>query len=114
VPSGNGITAEEGAPLTNKRAKLHRRVAANTGAWRLAALIRRHKGLQYRICKLLFEILNMERDAEMIRNATRIVGGIEGAAALTVTVALIGGAVESHPHTNNLVARLDQECSSHR
>jgi hypothetical protein len=107
VPSGNGITAEEGAPLTNERAELHRRVAANTGAWRLAALIRRHKGLQDGVGELLLKILNMERDAEVIGNATRIVGGVEGAAALAVTVTLIGGTVKSHPHSNNLMARLD-------
>jgi hypothetical protein len=56
----------------------------------------------------------MERDAEVIRNATRIVGGVEGAAALAMTVALIGGAVEAHPYSNNLMACLNQECSSNR
>jgi hypothetical protein len=114
VPSGNGIAAEECAPLTNECAELHRRIAANTGAWRFTALIRRHKRLKDGVGELLLEILNMERDAEMIGNATRIIGGIKGAAALAMTVALIRGAVESHPHSNNLMARLDQECSSNR
>jgi hypothetical protein len=114
VPSGNGIAAEECAPLTNECAELHRRIAANTRAWCLTALIRRHKRLKDGVGELLLEILNMERDAEMIGNATRIVGGVEGAAALAVTVALIGGTVKSHPHSNNLMARLDQECSSNR
>jgi hypothetical protein len=62
----------------------------------------------------LLEVLNVERDAEVICNATRIVRGVEGAAALAVTVALIGGAVEAHPHSNYFVTGLNQECSSNR
>jgi hypothetical protein len=76
VPSGNGIAAEECAPLTNECAELHRRVAANAGAWRLTTLIRGHKGLKDGVGELLLEVLNMERDAEVIGNATRIVGGV--------------------------------------
>jgi hypothetical protein len=114
VPRGNGIAAEEGAPLADKRAKLHRRVAANTRAWCLTALIRRHKRFKDGIGELLLEVLNMERDAEVIGNATRIIGGIKSAAALAVTVALIGGAVQAHPHSNNLMACLNQERSSNR
>jgi hypothetical protein len=114
VPSGNGITAEEGTPLTNERAELDRRVAANARARRLTALIGRNKWLQDGIGELLFKVLNVERDAKMIGNATRIIGGIKGAAALTMTVALVGGAMQSHPHANNLVAGLDQECGSDR
>jgi hypothetical protein len=114
VPRGNGIAAEEGAPLANKRAKLHRRVAANTRAWCLTALIRRHKRFKDGIGELLLEVLNMERDAEVIGNATRIIGGIKGAAALAMTVALIRGAVESHPDTNYFVTGLNQERSSNR
>jgi hypothetical protein len=114
VPRGDGITAKEGAPLTNECAKLHRRVAANTRAWCLTALIRRHKRFKDGIGELLLEVLNMERDAEVIGNATRIIGGIKGAAALAMTVALIRGAVESHPDTNYLVTGLNQERSSNR
>jgi hypothetical protein len=114
VSRSNRITPKERTPLTNERAELHCRVAANAGARRLAALIRRHKGLQDRIGKLLLEILNMEWDAEMIGNATRIIGGIKGAAALAMTVTLVGGAMQSHPHANNLMASLDQECGSDR
>jgi hypothetical protein len=114
VPRSNRITPKERTPLTNERAELHRRVAANTGAWRLTALIRRHKRLKDGVGELLLEVLNVERDAEVICNATRIVRGVEGAAALAVTVTLIRGAVKSHPHSNNLMARLDQECSSNR
>jgi hypothetical protein len=114
VPRGDGITPKERTPLTNECAELHRRIAANTGAWRLTTLIRGHKGLQDRIGELLLEVLNMERDAEVIGNATRIVGGVEGAAALAVTVALIGGAVEAHPHTDYFMTCLNQECSSNR
>jgi hypothetical protein len=114
VPSGNGIAAEECAPLANECAELHRRIAANTGAWRFTALIRRHKRLKDGVGELLLEILNMERDAEVIGNATRIVGGVEGAAALAVTVALIRGTVESHPHTDYFMTCLNQECSSNR
>jgi hypothetical protein len=114
VPRGDGITAKEGAPLANECAKLHRRVAANTRAWCLTALIRRHKWLKDGVGELLLEVLNMERDAEVIGNATRIIGGIKGAAALTVTVALIGGTVEAHPDTNHFVTGLNQECSSNR
>jgi hypothetical protein len=114
VPRSNRVTPKERTPLTNECAELHRRIAANTRAWCLTALIRRHKRLKDGVGELLLEILNMERDAEMIGNATRIVGGIEGAAALAMTVALIRGAVEAHPHSNNLMARLDQECSSNR
>jgi hypothetical protein len=54
VPGGNGITAEEGAPLANECAELHRRVAANAGAWGFTTLIRRHKWLQDGIGELLF------------------------------------------------------------
>jgi len=50
----------------------------------------------------------------MIGNATRIVGGIKGAAALAVPIALIGGAVESHPDTHHFMASLNQECGSDR
>jgi hypothetical protein len=114
VPGGDGIAAEEGTPLTNECTELHRRVAANAGARRLTALIRRHKGLQDRIGKLLLEILNMERDAEMIGNATCIIGGIKGAAALAMTVALIGGTMQSHPYTHHFMACFNQECGSDR
>jgi hypothetical protein len=112
VPRSNRVTPKEGTPLTNECAELHRRVAANTGARRLTTLIRRHKGLQDRVGKLLLKILNMERDAEMIGNATRIIGGIKGAAALAMSVTLVGGAMESHPYADNLMASLDQECGS--
>ena len=114
VPRSNRITPKEGTPLTNERAELHRRVAANAGAWRLTALIRRHKGLQDRIGKLLLEILNMERDAEMIGNATRIIGGVKGAAALAMTVTLVGSTMQSHPYTHHFMACFNQECSSDR
>jgi hypothetical protein len=114
VPSGNGITAEEGTPLTNECAELDRRVAANAWARRLTALIGRNKWLQDGIGKLLFKVLNVERDAEMVGNATRIIGGIEGAATLAVAITLIGGAVQTHPHSNNFMTRLDQECGSDR
>ena len=114
MPSGNGITAEEGTPLTNECAELDRRVAANARARRLTALIRRNKWLQDGIGKLLFKVLNVERDAEMVGNATRIIGGIKGAAALAMSVALIGGAMQSHPYADNLMASLDQECGSDR
>jgi hypothetical protein len=114
VSGGNGIAAEEGTPLTNERAELHRRVATHARAWRLTALIRRHKRFQDRIGKLLLEILNMERDAEMIGNATRIIGGIKGAAALAMTVTLIGGAVQSHPYAHHFMTCFNQECGSDR
>jgi hypothetical protein len=114
VPSGNGITAEEGTPLTNERAELDRRIAANARTRRLTALIGRNKWLQDGIGKLLFKVLNVERDAEMVGNATRIIGGIEGAATLAVAITLIGGAVQTHPHSNNFMTRLDQECGSDR
>jgi hypothetical protein len=107
VPGGNGITAKKRTPLTNECAELYRRVATNTGARGLTTLIRRHKGLQDRIGKLLLEILNMERDAEMIGNATRIIGGVKGATAFAMAVALVGGAMQAHPHADNLVARLN-------
>jgi hypothetical protein len=114
VPSGNGITAEEGTPLTNERAELDRRVAANARARRLTALIGRNKWLQDGIGELLFKVLNVERDAKMIGNATRIIGGIKGAAALAMSVALIGGAMQSHPYADNLMASFNQECGSDR
>jgi hypothetical protein len=114
VPGGNGIAAEEGTPLTNECAELHRRVAANAGAWRLTTLIRRHKRLQDRIGKLLLEILNMEWDAEMIGNTTRIIGGVKGAAALTMTVTLISGAMQSHPYAHHFMTCFNQECGSDR
>jgi hypothetical protein len=114
VPSGNGITAEEGTPLTNECTELDRRVAANARARRLTALIGRNKWLQDGIGKLLFKVLNVERDAEMVGNATRIISGIKGAAALAMSVALIGGAVQAHPYANNLMASFNQECGSDR
>jgi hypothetical protein len=114
VPRSNRVTPKERTPLTNECAELHRRIAANTGAWRLTTLIRRHKRFKDGIGELLLQVLNMERDAEVIGNATRIVGGVEGAAALAVTVALIRGTVESHPHTDYFMTCLNQECSSNR
>ena len=50
----------------------------------------------------------------MVGNATRIIGGIEGAAALAMTVALVGGAMQSHPHAHHFMAGLNQECGSDR
>jgi hypothetical protein len=114
VPSGNGIAAEEGTPLTNECAELDRRVAANAWARRFTALIGRNKWLQDGIGELLFKVLNVERDAKMIGNATRIIGGIKGAAALAMSVALIGGAMQSHPYADNLMASFNQECGSDR
>jgi len=93
VSSGNRVAPKERAPLANECAKLYRRVAADAGARGLTTPIRRHKWLQDRIGKLLLKILNMKRDAEMIGNATRIIGGVKGATALAVTVTLVGSAV---------------------
>jgi hypothetical protein len=107
VPGGNGITAKKRTPLTNECAELYRRVAPNTGARGLTTLIRRHKRLQDGIGELLFKILNVKRDAEVVGNASGIVGGIKGATAFAMSIALIGGAVQAHPHTDNLVARLN-------
>jgi hypothetical protein len=56
--------------------------------------------------------LDVERDAEMIGNATRIIGGIKGAAALAMSVALIGGTMQSHPYADHFMAGLNQECGS--
>jgi hypothetical protein len=56
----------------------------------------------------------MERDAEMVGNATRIIGGIKGAAALAMSIALIGGAMQSHPYAHNFMACFNQECGSDR
>jgi hypothetical protein len=49
----------------------------------------------------------MKWDAEMIGNATRIIGGVKGAAALAMTVALVGGAMQSHPHADDLMTSLN-------
>ena len=114
VTGSNRFTAERRTPLANECTELHRRVAADTGAWCLTTLIRRHKWLQDRVGKLLFKVLNVERDAKVVGNATRIIRGIEGAAALAMAVTLIRGAVQAHPHSNNFMPRLDQECGSDR
>jgi hypothetical protein len=114
VPGSNRITAEERTPLANEGAELHRCVATHARARRLTALIRRHKWFQNRIGELLLKVLNVERDAKMIGDATRIVSGIEGAAALAMAVTLIGRAVQAHPYAHDLMASLDQECSSDR
>jgi hypothetical protein len=114
VPRSNRIAAKECTPLPHQCAELHRGVAAHAGARRLTALICRNKGLQDGIGELLLKILNVERDPEMVGDTTRIIGGIKGAAALAMSVALIGGAVQAHPYANNLVASLDQECGSDR
>jgi hypothetical protein len=114
VPRSNRIAAKECTPLPYQCAELHRCVAANAGARRLTALIRRNKGLQDGIGELLLKILNVERDPEMVGDTTRIIGGIKGAATLAVPITLIGGAVQAHPHSNNFMARLDQECGSDR
>jgi hypothetical protein len=107
VPRSNRVTTEERAPLANEGAEFHRGVAAHARARRLTALIRRHKWFQDRIGELLLKVLNVERNAKMIGDATRIVSGIEGAAALAMAITLIGGAMQSHPHADNLVARLN-------
>jgi hypothetical protein len=114
VSRRNRIATEEGTPLPHECAELHRGVAANAGAWCLAALIRRNKGLQDGIGEFLLQVLNVERNAEVVGNATRIVGGIKRATALPVTVTLVGGAMKAHPHTNYVMARLNQECGGHR
>jgi hypothetical protein len=114
VPRSNRVAAKECTPLPHQCAELHRCVAANTGARRLTALIRRDKGLQDRIRELLLEILNVERDAKMVGDTTRIVGGIQGAATLAVAVTLIGGAVESHPDTHHFMTCFSQECGGDR
>jgi len=114
VAGGNSIATKESAPLPNERAKLHRRIAANARARCLTALIRSNERFQYGIGELSFKVLNVERDAEMVGDAPRVVSGIKGAATLAVTVTLIGGAVQAHPDTNDLMAGLDQECRSDR
>jgi hypothetical protein len=50
----------------------------------------------------------------VIRNAACVISGIKGATALAVTIALISGAVKSHPYTNHIVTLLDQERSGNR
>jgi hypothetical protein len=114
VAGGNSIATKESAPLPNERAKLHRRIAANARARCLTALIRSDERFQYGIGELSFKVLNVEWDAEMVGDAPCVVSGIKGAATLAVTVTLIGGAVQAHPNTNDLMAGLDQECRSDR
>jgi hypothetical protein len=77
-------------------------------------LIRRHKGLQDGVGELLLKVLNMKWDTKMIGDATRIVSGIESAAALAMTVTLIGGAMQTHPNTDHFMTGLDEEGSSNR
>jgi hypothetical protein len=114
VPGGDGIAAEEGTPLPNERAKLHRRITANARARRLTALIRSDERFQYGIGELSFKVLNVEWDAEMVGDATCVVSGIKGAAALSLPIALICCAVEAHPDTDNLMPSLNQERRGHR
>jgi hypothetical protein len=56
----------------------------------------------------------MERDAEMIGNTTRIIGGVKGAAALTMAIALVGGTMQAHPYAHHFMTCFNQECSSDR
>jgi hypothetical protein len=49
----------------------------------------------------------MEWNAQVVRYAPCVIGGVEGAAALAVTVALIGGAMQTHPYTHHLMARFN-------
>jgi hypothetical protein len=60
----------------------------------------------------LLKVLDMKRDAEMVGDTTCIVCGIKGAAALALTITLIGGAMQTHPHPNYLMSSLHQEGSS--
>jgi hypothetical protein len=107
VARSNCITSEEGAPLSHQRAKLHRRIASNTGARCLTVKIRTDERLKDRCGELALKVLDVERDLQLISNAARIICSVQRTAALSATVYSIRRIMQPHPDTNNFVSRLN-------
>jgi hypothetical protein len=107
VPRSNRITSEEGAPLPNKRAKLHRRIASNTGARCLTVKIRTNERLKDRRGELALKVLDVERDLQLISNTAGIICSVQRAAALSAAIHAIRRIVQPHPDTDNFVSRLN-------
>jgi hypothetical protein len=109
VPRSYCITSEEGAPLPDECAKLHRRIASHTRARRFAVKVRTNKRLKDRLGKFALKILDVERDLQLISNTARIICSIQRTAALSATVHSIRRIMQTHPDADYFVARLNKE-----
>jgi hypothetical protein len=107
VARSNRITSEEGAPLPDECAKLHRRIASNAGARRLTVKIRTDERLKDRCGELALKVLDVEGDLQLISNTARIIRSVQRTAALPATVHAIRRIVQPHPDTNNFMSRLN-------
>jgi hypothetical protein len=114
VPSCNRLAAEQCTPLPDECTKLHRRVAADARARRLAAEIRANKWLKHRGGKLALKILNVERDLQLVGYPSCVVCRIKRAATLPSPIHAIRSIVQAHPHANNLMSGLNKKCGRNR
>src|SRR5207302_9235893 len=87
-----------------ERSKLQTAVAGNTRNRRLAIQIAVDERLHYVALEFLFQIQNIERKAQLLRDATRVVNVIQRAAARRQRVAIF-----VHTDTAALVPQLHRE-----
>ena len=71
--------------------------------------VRVEERLQDAGIELALEVEDVERDAELAGDATRVVGGVERAAALLELAVRVGDVVQAHPDADDLDALLVQE-----
>jgi hypothetical protein len=107
VARSNRITSEERTPLPHQRAKLHRRIASNTGARCLTVKIRTDERLKDRCGELALKVLDVEWDLQLISNAAGIICSVQRTAALSATVYSIRRIMQTHPDTYNFVSHLN-------
>jgi hypothetical protein len=114
MSSCNRLATEERAPLPHERTELHCGVATDARTGGLTSQIGADKRFQHCISELALEILNMERDLQLIGNASSVISCIKRAATLPPAIHTICSIVEAHPHADNLMSGLHQKRRCHR
>ncbi len=97
-----------------QRAELHVRVAVDAWARRLAAQVRVEEGLDDAGVELALEVHDVERDVELRRDPSGVVGRIERTAALLELGVAVGDVVQPHPDADDLVPLGVQQRGGHR
>ena len=92
-----------------QRPELDVRVAVDARRRRLAAHVGVEERLEHAGIELALEVHDVERDVELGGDPTRVVRGVERAAALLELGVAVGDVMEAHPDADHLVALLVEE-----